>query len=60
MVSEIKLDDTFPTSQFSCKVTQPLLERTELQKEVAYFCTSEKISLAKQLKLKLMLVMVFY
>ena len=49
MVSETKLDDTFPTSQFLMqgKATQPLLERAEPQKVVAYFYTSEKISLVK-------------
>ena len=47
MVSETKLDDTYPTSQFLMQGYAPLLERTEPQKVAAYFYTSEKISLAK-------------
>ena len=47
MVSETKVDDTFPTSQFLMQGYSTLFKRTEPQKVVAYFYTSEKRSLVK-------------
>ena len=45
MISETKLDNTFPTSQLFMQGYSTPLERAKLQKG-AYFCTSE-MSLAK-------------
>ena len=48
LVSETKLDYTFPKSQFFVQgYSTPFRERTVPQKEVVYFCMTEKVSLAK-------------
>ena len=47
MVSETKLDDTFPTSQFWMQGHPTPFIKTERQKVVTYFYMSEKMCLAK-------------
>ena len=47
MVSETKLDDTFPTSQLLMQGYSTPFGKDRTSKGGAYFYTSEKISLAK-------------
>ena len=47
MVSETKLDDTFPTSELLMQGFSTPFRNDRTTKGVTYFYTSEKISLAK-------------